>query len=142
MTTCTYCKDKFKTKWHLMEHRAHLHPIQKTCVYFVEGNCRFGDNCAYLHNMNKPEIIKCNTGKKEFKTKKDMMWHRKNEHFTLIRSCRNHFKGNCSFADSECWYRHVVQMTIKDGKKNIEANTDINKKKQDFHQEKPGTKTK
>ena len=45
--TCTICGNKFAIKWELMEHRKNKHaPILKTCIYYLEGNCAFGEDAC------------------------------------------------------------------------------------------------
>ena len=34
------------------------------------------------------------------------MFHRKAEHFQVVKQCRNYENGYCSYNDTECWYKH------------------------------------
>ena len=52
----------------------------------------------------KSTIIKCYTCKSEFKSKWELMNHRRDAHPTN-RKCRYFLKGECVFQD-DCWYSH------------------------------------
>ena len=38
---CRNCKEKFETKWQLMNHRRDKHPSNKMCFYDAENKCSF-----------------------------------------------------------------------------------------------------
>ena len=110
---CTICGNKFAFKWELMAHRKGHHPTTiKTCRYFLDGNCAFGeDNCWFSHTKDKNErgkiqIFKCNMCGDKFDTKKEFMLHRKVEHSERVSDCIHSKNGNCRFSGEECWYKH------------------------------------
>ena len=49
----------------------------------------------------------CRTCKTEFNDKNDMMVHRKTEHLSEVKICKNFKAGlNCRKGPDMCWYRH------------------------------------
>ena len=97
-----------------MSHRKDDHPFHKRCRYFIKGECSFtAAECWYLHesmadsqNPNDKETEQCFVCNESFPTKFDVMQHKKN--------------------------RHTTQTPVSTSTKNVWANLQPNKQKQDF----------
>ena len=51
--------------------------------------------------------IGCNFCDKFFKSRNQLMIHKKQEHTEKVSVCWNFLHGNCRFGDSGCWFRHT-----------------------------------
>ena len=87
--SCEYCPKTFNNKSDIMMHIKTNHADNvKTCTYFQEGKCMFSDDlCWNSHDFNidlnvaqRSQYI-CKYCDKVFKTKDELMKHRKNKHF-------------------------------------------------------------
>ena len=52
-------------------------------------------------------LIKCRNCGDVFKTKWNLMNHRKSEHLNIVAQCRNYLEGKCVYTDSMCWWKHA-----------------------------------
>ena len=50
--------------------------------------------------------ITCRICDECYKSKSELMVHRKEKHPNFVRMCRNYNEGKCPFADSKCWWNH------------------------------------
>ena len=99
-----------------MYHRKEEHrDIVKVCRHFTAGSCDFDENvCWFLHeyqethgkNPSASSNFNCKYCGNLFQSKSDLMFHRKAEHFQVVKQCRNYESGYCSYNDKECWYKH------------------------------------
>ena len=46
----------------------------------------------------------CNICEENFDTKRDLMNHKKKQHYDRVEMCWRF--ANCSYADTDCWFRH------------------------------------
>ena len=94
---CHTCDKAYDSKWDLMVHRKKEHyDVIKICRYFLKGNCSFGDEkCVYRHDENAKFNLKCHFCEKVFKTKDELMKHRKEYHAKTVPSYRDHKSGYC-----------------------------------------------
>ena len=107
---CDECNMHFSSKWSCNNHKRDKHEMKKDCIFFNQGSCRFPETCWNRHikensakepaGIEKP--IECFVCKKIFKTKYEMMLHRKSNHPEKVRDCNN--PDNCVFTN--CWYIH------------------------------------
>ena len=81
---CNICEQKFVIKWNLMNHRKKIHfQTVELCRYFLEDKCDFPDDiCWFRHDLKEKEKVlaqdfKCGLCKKIFRTKSNLMYHRK-----------------------------------------------------------------
>ena len=51
-------------------------------------------------------MIHCNSCGEGFRTKWDLMNHRKSLHSETVANCRNFMNGNCPYSDEMCWWNH------------------------------------
>ena len=51
--------------------------------------------------------IKCHNCHEEFSEKWSLMQHRKTNHSTTVRTCRNFETGNCVYTAESCWWAHA-----------------------------------
>ena len=74
-----------------IEHRRKQDAVEKrTCLYFLEGRCRYGSRCKDLHPGNESK-------------------RKKNLNTSCYRECIYFKKGLCRFGD-KCFYVHRDQM--------------------------------
>ena len=124
---CRNCKDSFKTKRLLMNHRRDNHPLsRRQCRYDLEDNCSYSsEECWYRHNTSRSEKqmhgtkslsegkvsekrsekYTCHSCKEEFRTKNNLMMHKKKSHPENCMLCEHFVSGECT-RDKDCWYLH------------------------------------
>ena len=49
----------------------------------------------------------CNFCDNNFKTKRDMMKHKKKQHREKLADCWQFATGNCQYGDEHCWFNHL-----------------------------------
>ena len=107
--TCYYCEDTFQTKADVMKHTKLIHLDKVShCLNFLEGTCSFSDRCWFLHdeNMRKSEpIFDCKFCESRFKTKSQLMKHKKLCHIDSVSKCSNYDK-KCKYGSEKCWFLH------------------------------------
>ena len=105
---CHTCDKACDSKWDLMAHRKKEHyDVINICRYFLKGNCSFGDEkCVYRHDENAKFKLKCKFCEKVFKTKDELMMHRKEHHPETVSTCRDQQTGYCHRKENECYYSH------------------------------------
>ena len=79
------------------------------------------------------EKSECHTCKQTFKTKNEMMLHRKKQHTDRVKPCRE--QDNCT--RKTCWYTHnntiTIENCIEKEPANIEwVNDELDSEKEDF----------
>ena len=117
---CYTCKKEFTSYWLLMNHRKTEHPSNKKCRYFQIDQCRFNaESCWYKHITEEEKESdqsqeKCNQCELYFKTKSDLMKHKKSIHSEKVTTCRNYRQGVCNNGDDNCWFSHERQTKEKD----------------------------
>ena len=124
---CRNCKDSFKTKTLLMNHRRDKHPFtRRMCRYDLEDSCSYSaEECWYRHNTGRSEKLPtgnkntnefevperrsanymCHSCKEEFRTKNNLMMHKKKTHPETCMLCEHYVSGECT-RDTHCWYMH------------------------------------
>ena len=117
---CHSCGESFTSKNSLMDHRRDQHKDQiKRCRYFLKGICEFEDEtCWYRHvdSQNEGAEAKCSFCDEVFKSKSELIVHRKNIHAQKkVILCRDYQRGSCRYPEDECWYRHVPSSELKMG---------------------------
>ena len=101
----------------MIEHRRVTHPSNKKCNRFPA--CDRGKKCLYKHEGVQTDVetqayqtqegnsITCRSCQQEFSDKNEMMIHRKIEHLSEVKACKNVQNGvNCIKGPLHCWYRH------------------------------------
>ena len=121
---CNLCSDTFNVRWELMVHKKNEHPLYlKTCSFFLEGSCAFGEECWFKHKPNgqgssAPQTLKefkCGVCGQIFQRKTNFREHRKLTHIKDISICKENRNGYCIYGSQECWSKH------EGGVKNVES---------------------
>ena len=113
---CEVCGNQFSEYWSIMNHIKENHEVTERCTHYPRGRCKFLDEECWLVHEKKKEITKrketkddskCYICEQMFKTKNDMMRHRKQIHPVGLRTCKDDEEGTCEFGPRRCWYIHV-----------------------------------
>ena len=107
---CYYCDEVFPTKAAVMIHTKHSHTDKaKHCLNFLSGTCSYNDMCWFLHDEKLREsdpTFKCNYCEENFRTKMQLMNHKKQSHTDKVSKCSNENK-NCKYGSEKCWFLHT-----------------------------------
>ena len=89
----------------------------------------FGDSCWFKHNESKQVAeFKCIYCDSTFKSKSDLMSHRKREHPNKVNQCKNEQNEKCIHGPKSCWYKHTDKHTENnDINQNDETNDTLKK---------------
>ena len=106
---CYYCDEIFPSKATVMRHTkiSHMDKAQH-CLNFLEGSCRYSENCWFLHDddFKKSEpTFTCKYCDERFKTKTQLMHHKKTNHIEKVVRCTNE-NENCKYGSENCWFLH------------------------------------
>jgi hypothetical protein len=112
---CNICGDRFREKWNLMRHRKNQHiSFVAPCRNEMDGKCSYtAEMCWWNHNpvQNFPnQNAKCYLCSEAFKSKADMMIHRREHHAGSVKKCFKFAQNNCNFKNNSCWYIHEEEM--------------------------------
>ena len=107
---CKICQKEFKDKVSLMQHRKKEHKsLVAPCRKYAVKMCPYiEETCWWNHNEKgpEPEKTQCFICGETFKSKGELMRHRKKEHLSIVRQCDRLREGKCGFQDEFCWFRH------------------------------------
>ena len=107
---CYYCEEVFSSKANVMKHTKLSHVDKANhCLNFLEGTCSYGDRCWFLHDNTLKEsdpTFKCNYCESVFKTKTQLMQHKKRNHIEKVSRCSNENQG-CRYNSENCWFLHT-----------------------------------
>ena len=101
-------------------------PVKLAKKYKVKTSLEEEFNCAecFFQGTNKVELerhfdlkhtrrenieenaITCKNCGDKFKTRMNLMYHRKSKHLNTVAYCRNKREGKCDFSDDKCWWNH------------------------------------
>ena len=98
---CKLCPEEFSTRDELKTHMKRNHRTFKPCRN--GDSCTWGEDCIFNHTPVREGCFLCFDCGEEFKSKYDVMVHRKNNHRT--GPCKNMQNGVCNFGD-RCFYSH------------------------------------
>ena len=80
---------------------------------FVMDDCPFSpDACWWDHSDKKSNdsvSINCFICGSSFKTKNEMMNHRKSNHLKVVKPCEKFNQNICQFKSDSCWYLHGTE---------------------------------
>ena len=120
---CKNCGNEFSTKNKLMIHRKVEHPeTVAACRNNLEGKCRYeADLCWWNHRKGEETKIECFFCDEIFKTKTQVMNHRKKEHLKTVKPCLQFQAKKCQYNDNECWFKHgnIVENTPELGFRDV-----------------------
>ena len=57
-------------------------------------------------SYNADNSFVCTFCDDNFKSKRDLMKHKKMDHLEKIAQCWKYSAGNCEFCDENCWFNH------------------------------------
>ena len=111
MIKCRICERVFKEKRDLMFHRKREHVnMVALCRKFSENSCPYlEESCFWIHSdksLSEENTKACFNCGKSFKSKRELMIHRKKEHIDTVRECENFKEGRCVFMEDFCWFKH------------------------------------
>ena len=130
---CDKCQSQFSSKWTFYNHKRDKHGSDQDCKFYKQGRCSFpASECWNRRTQNdvvpkqdqEPASIECFICKKMFKTKHQMMLHRKEDHPDRVRQCKN--QPQCCFTN--CWYMHsfVENENVDQNEQNKTVNSEHN----------------
>ena len=104
---CHECSEEFRVKNDMMIHKKNIHPETcMPCEQFAAGKCTREKECWYLHkSVNSFQFHTCHTCKEDFRTKSDLMLHKKQVHPETCKPCEQFVNGDCPRND-QCWNIH------------------------------------
>ena len=106
---CYTCKMDFNGFNNLMNHRKAVHPSNKKCWDFQQGECTRGQTCWYVHGEELEESLdkfNCDDCGKVFKGRSKFMRHKKFLHKEKVPICENFRRKKCQRTDNDCWFQH------------------------------------
>ena len=116
---CNFCEETFGSTRNLMTHKKkhHEHKLAP-CRNFSAGNCHYGEAlCWFSHNEGvknaETREANCNICGKTFSTLNHYLQHKKLEHETTVRECRNDMNNQCRFGDKNCWFIHIKETNLE-----------------------------
>ena len=60
-----------------------------------------------VEEQRDENLIKCKNCGEQFRTKWNLMYHRKSKHLNTVAYCKNNLEGKCPYSDEMCWWNHV-----------------------------------
>ena len=113
-----------------MIHRKQKHKNKVAdCKNYQEGKCLFTEEkCYWNHSHEDKEIsdqVKCFIRGENFKSKNEMMIHRKNRHERMVGICRKFDVNNCRLQKQFCWFVHKDEEMEIDSSKNVDRNENL-----------------
>ena len=126
---CKNCGEQVIGKRNLMVHRKQQHRnTVATCKNYLEGKCpRSPENCWWNHQNvpeKKDDTVCCYTCDETFKSKNEMMEHRKSMHEKLVKTCYNFLQNNCKRQNILCWFKHKSEEKDNDILENMNESKD------------------
>ena len=112
---CSSCDYKVESKRELKKHMNTKHTFEmenkerETDEEFNCMDCDFQTTSeVYLkkHRNIKHTII-CKICEKEFKDKRNLLQHRKKEHYNSVAPCRKYAEGKCPYVNETCYWNHT-----------------------------------
>ena len=112
MIKCKACEQSFKEKKNLMLHRKKEHPnLVAPCKKLAEKSCIYTEeSCYWRHTVGSKEepVTNCYICGNAFKSKSELMQHRKKEHSHTVKVCEKFKEGRCRFVETFCWFKHYI----------------------------------
>ena len=142
---CKHCGEQFAEKWSLMNHRKEKHPdAVAVCQNYLENKCKFSSKeCWWNHDSRRTKSeMCCFNCQRTFKTKSEMMQHRKQEHKSIVKMCSNFQQNSCRWSTSYCWFLHEEEKMDMEYSLNEKANEIKENKTQNKQTDKIGENLK
>ena len=111
---CRICGESFDTKWEFMNHRKAKHITRVAqCKNYIAEKCNFSAlKCWWKHEErqeNCEERFDCFLCNETFKSKMELMTHRKKKHLNMIRQCQQFYQNSCRYTEESCWFKHETE---------------------------------
>ena len=142
---CKHCGEQFAEKWSLMNYRKEKHPdAVAVCQNYLENKCKFSSKeCWWNHDSRRTKSeMCCFNCQRTFKTKSEMMQHRKQEHKSIVKMCSNFQQNSCRWSTSYCWFLHEEEKMDMEYSLNEKANEIKENKTQNKQTDKIGENLK
>ena len=106
---CKFCDEEFVGKYHLMMHTRKDHKDKLSICWNHQSECKYYPNCWFSHeaieNLHSQQF-NCNSCNDLFRTKGELLTHRKKHHPEVVSTCKNILNGQCRYGDEKCWFIH------------------------------------
>lgn len=104
---CNVCKNVCKSKRNLMNHIKTIHgDTLPNCKFFQTNSCKYNEKyCWFIHKKDVLQELKCRYCEQTFHSKRDVMFHQKNNHEDKVPICKNHIQSKCKYKH-KCWFTH------------------------------------
>ena len=92
-----------------MNHRKQKHLFAvAACQNNLNNKCRWSSEVCWWKHESKDSNAEtpCFNCQKTFKTKGEMMLHRKKDHKSTVKMCSNFQQSRCRWSTSFCWFLH------------------------------------
>ena len=105
---CNQCGFQGTSSKEIRNHILKKHMINCTeCDYYCDNKEVFETHKQLVHaNI---DTFRCRICGETFKSKPELMNHRKKEHIKTVAFCRNMMQGVCQFSNQKCWWNHETQ---------------------------------
>ena len=78
------------------------------------------------------ESIDCFICNQTFKTRNELMIHRKSTHIRVVKKCEKFNQNSCSFSNDSCWFLHEFETKGEENEESI-STTEQGSNNSDFH---------
>ena len=97
-----------------MNHRKAKHITRVAqCKNYIAEKCNFSAlKCWWKHEErqeNCEERFDCFLCNETFKSKMELMTHRKKKHLNMIRQCQQFYQNSCRYTEESCWFKHETE---------------------------------
>ena len=128
---CRICGEQEVGKRNLMVHRKQKHRNSVApCQNYSKGKCPFSpESCWWIHeeiSEKRDETVSCYTCDDTFKSKNEMMKHRKSMHEDFVKPCNRFLRNECQRQDKFCWFIHKEEGMETDNLEKQEESKDNN----------------
>ena len=117
---CQFCGKVFRENIDLEEHQENQHAdlmmrSEQTDEEYNCEECDFQTNNSFQLQKHKSlkHFMICKFCGKQYKTKGELMEHRKSEHPNAVARCNKYLSGICIFSSEKCWWMHTNNTEVQ-----------------------------